>query len=133
MLHPLLSRQFRTNDGNLHYHCIEHPLFSDVMFATTMSRRGNRFTQVYAMDFGWNRAFQMASRSEAYKTLFLLFAWESVLPACIQNNAKDMIHGKFYQKFKDAACHLKQLEPHTPWSNNAERGLKELKKGAEHK
>ena len=44
-----------------------------------------------------------------------------------------MIQGKFCQKLKDAACHLKQLEPYTPWSNAAERKIKELKKEAGHK
>ena len=40
-----------------------------------------------------------------------------------------MIHGKFYQKLKDTACHLKQLDPLTPWSNTAEKEIKELEKG----
>ena len=44
-----------------------------------------------------------------------------------------MIWGRFYQKFKDAACQLKQLEPYTSWSNLAGREIKELKKGASHK
>ena len=35
----------------------------------------------------------------------------------------------FYQKLKDAACQLKQLEPYTPWSNVAEREIRKLKKG----
>ena len=74
----------------------------------------------------------MAFRSEAHETLLLLFARYEVLPACICNNAKKMIQGKFYQKLKDAACNLKQLEPHTPWSNAAEREIKELEKGASH-
>ena len=37
------------------------------------------------------------------------------------------------QKLEDAACQLKQLEPNTPWSNVAEREMKELEKGASHK
>ena len=41
-----------------------------------------------------------------------------------------MMQGKFHHKLKDAACHLKQLEPCTSWSNAAERKIKELKKGA---
>ena len=41
-----------------------------------------------------------------------------------------MIQGKFHQKLKDAACHLKQLEQYTPWSNSVEREIKELNKGA---
>ena len=51
------------------------------------------------------------------------------------NNAREMVQVKFYQKLKDAAYHLKQLEPYTSWSNAAEREreIKELKKGAGHK
>ena len=91
MLYPSLLRQFRRNDRNLHYHCLAHPVFSDTMFASTMSRRGNRCVQVYTTDFGWARAFPMASRSEAHKTLVLLL----VPPACICDNAKEIVQGKF--------------------------------------
>ena len=76
----------------------------------------------------------------------MLFARYGVLPACICDNAKEMVQGKFifnnanemvqgkfYQKLKDAACHLKLLELYTHWSNNAEREIKELEKGAGHK
>ena len=48
MLHPSLSRWFRTNDRHLCYQCLAHSVFSDMMFATTVSRRGNRWAQVYA-------------------------------------------------------------------------------------
>ena len=41
-----------------------------------------------------------------------------------------MIQHKFYQKLKDAACHLILLEQYTPLSNAAERDINELKKGA---
>ena len=121
MLNPSLLRLFRMNDKNLCVCCLAHPVFSDMMFVSTVSRRSNRCTQVYATDFGW------------VKTLPLLFTRNGVPPACICNNAKETIQGKFYQKHKDTAYHLKQLEPYTPWSNTAERGIKELKKGANHK
>ena len=39
------------------------------------------------------------------------------MPAYIHDNAKEMMTGKFQQKLKDVAYHLKQLEPCTPWSN----------------
>ena len=91
------------------------------MFASTVSRRGNRCAQVYATDFGWARDFPISSRSEAHETLLLLLARDGVPPACICNNVKEMIQGKFHQKVKDAAYHLKQLKSYTPWSNAAER------------
>ena len=67
MLHPSLSRRFRMNDQNLCYHCLAHPVFSDMMFASTVSRRGNRCAQVYATDFEWARAFPMASKMKHMK------------------------------------------------------------------
>ena len=108
MLYPSLLRQFRTNERNLCYYCLAHPVFSDMMFAITVSRKGNRCEHVYAKDFWWARAFPMASRNEAHETLLLLFAWDGVTPACTCNNAKEMVQGKFYQKCKDTACHLIQ-------------------------
>ena len=110
MLHPSLSRQYKTNDRNLCYHCLAHPAFSDTIFAIMVPRRGNRCACVYATDFGLAKSFPMASRSEAKETLSLLFARKGILPTCICDNAKEMVQGKYYQKFKDAACHLKQLE-----------------------
>ena len=69
----------------------------------------------------------MALRSEAHETLSLLFAWDGDLPAYFCDNAKEMIQGKFYHKLKNAACHLKQLELYTPWSNATGREIKDLK------
>ena len=63
----------------------------------------------------------MASRSEAHQTLSLLFVKDGVPLTCICDNARE------------AACHLHLLEPYTPWSNAAEREIKELKNGAYHK
>ena len=51
------------NDRNLCYCHLAHPLLSDIMFASTVSRIGKRCAQVYATDFGWARAFPTASRS----------------------------------------------------------------------
>ena len=104
-----------------------------MIFASKLFKRDNKCSQVYAIDFGWARTFPITSRSEAHETLFLLFAWDGVLPACICDHAKEMTQSKFYQKLKDAACQLKHLEPYIPWSNNAEREIKELKKVASHK
>ena len=133
MLHLLFFRRFRTNNRNLHCHHLAHPVFSNMMFASIVSRRGNKCAQVYATDFGWARAFPIASRSEAHETLSLLYVKDGVPPTCIYNNARELIQRKFHQKLKNAACHLKELEPYTPWSKAGEREIKELKKGAGYK
>ena len=78
ILYPLMLRQSRTNDRNFHYHHLAHPVFSDTIFSSIVFRRGNQYAQVYATDFGWVRAFSMASRSEAFETLSLLFASDDI-------------------------------------------------------
>ena len=59
----------------------------------------------------------LPSRSDALKMLLLLVAWDGILSACIHNTATEMIEGKFYQKFKDTAHQLKNLESSTNWSS----------------
>ena len=44
-----------------------------------------------------------------------------------------MIVNKFCPRLKEASCVLEQTEPYTPWSNIAERTIKELKKGEDQK
>ena len=53
---------------------------------------------------------------------------DGVRLAVICNNANEMIQGNFYQMLKDAACQLTLVHPYMPWSNAAERKIKELKK-----
>ena len=43
-----------------------------------------------------------------------------------------MAQGKFYQKVKDAVCHLNLLESLTSWCNAAEIEITGLKSGVSH-
>ena len=43
MLNPIFSRWSRTNDRNLCYQHLAHPVFSDTIFVSTVSRKGNRY------------------------------------------------------------------------------------------
>ena len=81
----------------------------------------------YTKDFVWTKVHPVASRIEAHETLFLHFGRDGVPPACMCENAKEMIQGKFYQKHKDAAYQLKQFKSYNPRTITAEK-IKELKK-----
>ena len=50
---PLLSRLLTMIDCNLCYHFLIYPVFSDTVFASTVSRQGNHCAEVYATNFGW--------------------------------------------------------------------------------
>ena len=83
---------------------------------------------MFATDFGWSCSFPMKLKCEAHVTLSFLFQQDGMPPAVIFDNAKEIILGEFNRKFKEASCHLKQMEPFFSWSNAAKREFKELKK-----
>ena len=86
--------------------------------------------QIFATDFGWSQSYPMTRKGEAHEALGLLFAWEGASPKMIVDNAKEMKLGEFARKRKEAHCYLRSTEPYSPWSNSAEREIRELKKGA---
>ncbi len=58
-LNPTLSRQFPTNDRMLWYKRVLHTMFSNTLFAGSVSRQGNKMAQVYAASLDWARAHPM--------------------------------------------------------------------------
>ena len=87
VLHPTLSRRFRTNDRQLRYRRLPSDLYSDTMFTNTVSRRQNKMAQVFASDFGWSRVYPMQAKGEAHEALSLLFQRDGVPPKMIVDNA----------------------------------------------
>ena len=72
-LHPSLSSQFRTSDCQLQYRGLLHNVYSDTLFATTVSRRGNRCAQIFATNNGCLCSSSIKLKSEAREMLSLLF------------------------------------------------------------
>ena len=66
----------------------------------------------------------MTCKGEAHEALGLLFAREGVLPKMIDDDAKEMKLGEFAQKCKEAHCYLRSMKPYSPWSNSAEREIR---------
>jgi hypothetical protein len=46
----------------------------------------------------------------------------------IMDGSKEQTLGKFCKTCQDTSIHVKQTEPHLPWQNAAEGGIRELKK-----
>ena len=89
--------------------------------------------QIFVTDFGWSRSYPMSRKSQAHDALGLLFKWEGVPSKMIVDGAKEMKLGEFARKCKEATCYLWGNEPYSPWSNSAEREIRELTKGAARK
>ena len=48
-------------------------MFSDTLFAVSISQQGNKMAQAYAPYFGWARAHPMKRKGDAHETLSLIF------------------------------------------------------------
>ena len=129
LVHPTLSRRFRTNDRQLRYRRMPIDLYTDTMKATVKSQQGNKVAQVFCSRNGWTRAYPLEKEAHAHEALSLLFQREGAPNTMIMDGARAQVMGDFRKKLKEAHVHMKQIEPHSPWSNAAEGAIKELKRG----
>ena len=75
----------------------------------------------------------MQKKSDAHEALSLLFSNDGVPRAIIMDGSKEQTLGNFRKKARQADCHIKQTEPHSPWQNAAEGAIRELKRGTARK
>ncbi len=106
-------------------------MYTDTLDAKTVtSKRGNKYAQIFATRFGWYRAFPLKQKSEAHEAVSILFARDGVPNTMVMDGAREQTLGDFRRKCREASCHIKQTEPHSPWMNMAENGVRELKKAS---
>ena len=105
-------------------------MFSETLIYGSVSKRGNKYAQLYGAYFGWAQAFPMAKKGDKHETLSLLFKRDGVPPEMIVDGPKEHISGKFNNKLKEAKCHPRQKYPYSSWSNAAEGTIHETKKGS---
>ncbi len=81
-----------------------HTMFSDTLFAGSVSRQSNKMAQVYVTSFGWARAHPMKRKGDAHETLSLVFQCNGVPPTMVIDDSKEQTKGEFRQKLKEADC-----------------------------
>jgi hypothetical protein len=113
----------------LWYKRVLHTMFSNMLFAGSVSRQGNKMAQAYATSFGWARAHPMKLKEDAHETLSLVFQ----PPTMVTNDSKEQTKGEFRQKLKEADCHPQVTEPYSPWQQATEGCIRELKRGSSRK
>ena len=104
-------------------------MYTDTLDAkTVLSKRGNKYAQVFATRFGWYRAFPLKTKSAAHEAVSILFARDGVPNIMVMDGAKEQTLEDFRRKCREASCHIKQTEePHSPWMNVAENGFCKVK------
>jgi hypothetical protein len=91
MIHPSLTKFYKTNDRHLRYHRMPVIMFTDTMHSTIPSRQQNKAAQILCTDFGFVRSFPMKKESEAHEALSLLFHSDGVLHVMVMDGAKAQV------------------------------------------
>jgi hypothetical protein len=128
MIHPSLTKRFKTNDRQLRYHCLHVTCYTDTMYSTIKSRTGNKASQVFSTGDGWRRAVPMKKEKEAHEALSLIFHRDGVPNVMVMDDTNAQVEGEFRRKLRDVGCHIKQTESYTASSNMGAGGVQELKK-----
>ncbi len=72
--------------------------------------------------------YPMQLKSHAHETLSTFIHNIGILSSLHSNNAQEIMQGKFKELCKDYHIQSKYSVPYSPWQNQAEYGIKELKK-----
>ena len=62
VLHPSLSRRFRTNDRQLRTRRLREDIYTDTLISKTKSQCGNKYAQIFGTVNGWARVFSMQKK-----------------------------------------------------------------------
>jgi hypothetical protein len=93
MIHPSLTKRYKTNDRQLRYRRLPVTMYTDTMYSTIFSRQQNREAQIFTTDFGFVRAFPMNKESEAHEALSLLFHRDRVPNVMVMDGDKAHVEG----------------------------------------
>jgi len=130
LANPTLSRRFATHDKLLRFRRLPCRMFTDTMKGKVESWfRRNKYGQVYVTDFGWIGFYPMQKKSQAPDTFVELCHEKGVPTHLVMDNSKEQTEGEFKKKARSFGCHVRQVETYSPWQNDAEDGIRELKKG----
>ena len=124
----MLTQRFKTNDRMLRYNRLNTNMFTDTLESGTLSRRQNKYAQVFVIPPNWTKVFPMKTKGDAHHSLGTLFHDIGVPDKMIMDGSKEQTQGEFRKKLRDAGCHVHITEPYTPWSNRAEMAIRELKR-----
>ena len=134
-LHPL-KRRYRTDNMSLGYRRLNIRFYTDTLFAKVKSIKGNTCAQVFATnDIGFVRVHPMASKAQAGEALRGLSEDVGVPNEIVCDGAAEQVGPKsdFYKTVNYLRTRIKRTEPYSPWQNNAESAIRELKKRWKHR
>ena len=125
-----LTRRFRTDKAHMRYRRLStrHGRFYvDTLKSKVKSIRGFTCGNLYTNSLGFRKFFPMETESSTPHTLQKFITMVGLPPHIHADNAKVFTQGAFGKKCSKYDIKQTFTEPHSPWMNRAETGIREIK------
>ncbi len=126
-----IDRRLKTKQAHSRYPYLSgrHGRFyTDTFFASVPTIRSCTCAQLYTNDIGFIKVYPMQSKAEAYDSLNTFIHEIGIPHELHSDNAKELMEDRFKQICCDYGIKTTYSEPHSPWQNRAEAGIRELKR-----
>ena len=123
---PMRSR-VRTRQTPLRYRRLNALIYSDTLFSSTKSIRGNTCAQIFTTDKHFLDVHPMKTKGEAGDKLNEFLTTTGIPEGLITDGAKEEFFGRWGEVRKKFLLHQRQTEPHSPWQNKAEDAIRDVK------
>jgi hypothetical protein len=128
VLHPT-ERRYRTRQTHLRFPSLNTRIYTDTMFASHKSLRGNTCAQLFTNGMGYDRFYPMKTKGDASESL-MRFIQDSGVPRDLTSDrAPEEIQGRFRDVVNEYRIRHKTSEAWSYWQNHAEAGVREIKNG----
>ena len=103
--------------------------YTDTMFSTSKSLRGNKVAQVFTNGNGYDLFYPLAKEADAADALTEVIRTIGIPKELISDGAKAETQGKFGKVIKEYKIKQRISEPYSGWQNRAEAAIREIKRG----
>ena len=127
-----LTRRFKTARVHSRYRhlCGRYSQFyTDILFSTIISIRGNTCGQVYFNKARYFKFFPLKHKRDSHTTVLPLLEMAGIPSGMHSDRAPDLISGQYGSLMKKYRIRHTTVESNSPWQNQAEgQGVKAIKK-----
>jgi len=101
--------------------------YVDTLFSKVKSVRGFTCGNLYTNNLGFKKFFPMETVGESHNSLQYFIELVGIPHALHSDNHKSFVEGQFKKKCRKFDVKQSATEPHSPWQNRAESGIREVK------
>jgi hypothetical protein len=110
-------------------HLTTSKFYTNTMFSTTKSIRGNKCAQVFTNGLGYDLFYPLKKESEVGDALNEMIRSVGIPKELISDGARAEMAGRFAEVAKEYRVKQRTTEAYSGWQNRAEASIREIKRG----